>query len=265
MNLQIFFSIFKKQGYTCIDLGGINMLYYWLGGKCMLSDKKSRQKTRITKKHPTFIDDNTKLEACKLFLLTGNKATTAAALGVHIQTMYLWCNSQWFKDLTREIQTQGNIKLTNRLRTIAEKALDVTLDRLENGDWILNQKTGEMQRKPIVVRDAHRIASDFVSKANDIEDRREREQGEAATQGKLEMLAEAFAKFASKTTRIEVLDVIPKEVAHAVHDEWKEGLQEGRQVGPGTPGTEGTAGGETQGPGGGSQGRGNHEALQAAN
>ena len=198
----------------------------------MLSDTKRLKKTKLVQKDVWYTDSD-KLNAVKLYLLTGNKAATAAALGIHIQTMYYWCNSEWFKDLTREIQAQNNIELTNKLRAIAEKALNVTMDRLENGDYILNQKTGEMIRKPIVVRDAHRIASDFVSKANDQEDRKEREQGEHATAGRLEQLAEAFAKFASKTVKLEVIDVQSKEIVDAVHDQRKEGLQEGGRLGPG--------------------------------
>ena len=186
----------------------------------MLSDTKRLKKTKVVQKDVWYTDSD-KLNAVKLYLLTGNKAATAAALGIHIQTMYYWCNSEWFKDLTREIQAQNNIELTNKLRAIAEKALNVTMDRLENGDYILNQKTGEMIRKPIVVRDAHRI------------DRKEREQGEHATAGRLEQLAEAFAKFASKTVKLEVIDVQSKEIVDAVHDQRKEGLQEGGRLGPG--------------------------------
>jgi len=189
----------------------------------MLSDTKRFKKTKVVQKD-NWYTDNDKLNAVKLYLLTGNKAATAASLGIHINTFYNWCNSEWFKDLTREIQAQNNIELTTKLRGIAEKALEATADRIAHGDWVLNQKTGEMIRKPIVVRDAHRIASDFISKANDQEDRLQRETGEHATQGKLEQLAEAFAKFASKTTKIEVIDVVSKEINDAVHD--KRGVQE---------------------------------------
>jgi hypothetical protein len=107
----------------------------------------------------------------------------------------------------------------------------VVEDRLVNGETIMNPKTGELIRKPVNMRDAHRVAVDLqaqreaVEKATlPIDERKE------ADTNKLEMLAEKFAEFATKkieqkldTKRtVEMADVVedvePYETKMAQHD-----------------------------------------------
>jgi transposase-like protein len=177
----------------------------------MLSDKPSMVLRKPKKDWKSFYTDKEKLEAAKLYLITGNQAATAAALNIHKNTMNLWTHSQWFKDLMAQLKAESNIKLSNKLKSIAEKALNVTEDRLENGEFIYDQKTGELRRKPMNGRDAHKIATDFLEKSFEVDKKQDRDQNEEATAGRLEQLADAFAKFASKTTKVEVVDVIPIE------------------------------------------------------
>jgi TRAP-type mannitol/chloroaromatic compound transport system substrate-binding protein len=41
-----------------------------------------------------------------------------------------------------------------------EKSWDVVSDRLQHGDWIYDQKAGELRRKPVSLRDAAKVAND---------------------------------------------------------------------------------------------------------
>lgn len=178
----------------------------------MLSDNKRLLKLPVKKNYQRWFTDKEKLEAVKLYLITGNQAATAAALNISKNTMCSWVNSQWFKDLSEQIRREGKIQLTNKLKTIAAKAQDVTLDRLENGDWIYDQKTGEMRRKPVSARDAGKIANDFLNKSLEIEDRQEKIKEEDMTSNRLAELANAFTAMANKTTRVEVIEHADRQV-----------------------------------------------------
>jgi len=174
----------------------------------MLTDTKSTN-TRLSKKTWTrWYTDKEKLEAVKLYLITGNQAATAAALNIHKNTMNQWVNSQWFKELSQQVRNEGHIQLSNKLKVIASKALDVTMDRLENGEWIYDQKTGEMRRKPVQARDAHKIAVDFLEQAQKVEDKQTQEVNDQAVSGRLEQLANAFIEMSKKTTRVEQIEHI---------------------------------------------------------
>lgn len=142
--------------------------------------------------------DSTKIEALKLWLITGNLRAVAAAMNIPHITLQGWRYSDWWAEMAADIRNEGQIQLTNRLKTIAQKAMDVTLDRLENGDWVLNQKTGKMERKPVVMRDAHRVAESFVDRATRIEAKPIDEVVEQKVQDRLVALAETFAKFSQR-------------------------------------------------------------------
>jgi transposase-like protein len=200
-----------------IDFKSVYVVQYWVEQEFnlkrdqMLTDKPNLATRTAKRSWKRWYTDAQKLEAVKLYLITGNQAVTAAALGMNKATMNQWANSQWFKELTQEVKNEGRIQLSNKLQTIASKAMDVTMDRLENGEWIYDQKTGEMRRKPMQGRDAHKIAVDFLDKSWEIDDKQTKEVTDDAVAGRLGELAEAFANMAKKTISVEVVDVIAVE------------------------------------------------------
>ena len=119
--------------------------------------------------------------------------------------------------MEREIKEEGNIQLTNKLKKIAERALDVTMDRLENGDWVFDQKSGKMIRKPVLMRDANLAATTLIKQAQMIEDKPKLERENKNIMDKLTILAQKFESFAKP--KVEVTDVIFVENDNAVHDQ----------------------------------------------
>lgn len=88
-----------------------------------------------------------------------------------------------------------------KLSKIVDKALDSIDDRLDNGDFILNNKTGEVVRKPVGLRDAVNAASALMQRAEVIENMNKQERTIEATQSiedQLKLLANEFARFNNK-------------------------------------------------------------------
>lgn len=167
---------------------------------------KSRPRRAVSASNKLY-SDSQKLEAVKLWLVTGNLTQTAAALDINLSTIKVWKASKWWNEIAQEIRNEGRIALSNRLKTIASKAMDVTLDRLENGDFQYDPKSGELIRRPVLMRDANRVANDMIKANLEIEQRPVDEETQKATQDRLQALAETFAGFAKKVKRIEVLDI----------------------------------------------------------
>ncbi len=140
----------------------------------------------------------------KLWLVTGNLSATAAALDIKLTTMKEWRYSKWWTELVNEIKTENTITLSNKLKAIANKALDVSLDRLENGEWIYDQKTGEMRRKPVQLRDAHTVAKDLLERSTQLEKKPVEEKQQQTDL--LLNLAKKFEEFSKK--RVEVIEVV---------------------------------------------------------
>jgi methionyl-tRNA formyltransferase len=152
----------------------------------------------------TTYTQNQKLEAVKLWILSGNLTATAVALKIPYDTLKQWRYQDWWNDLALEIRSEGKVELSAKLRKIAEKALGETLERLENGDVRISP-TGELQRVPVTAAVASKIATDFVQKAEELE-RIPQEQSLQTVTDRLKALQESFTKISSKIRKVEVFD-----------------------------------------------------------
>lgn len=145
-----------------------------------------------------------KINCLKLYLVTGNLTAVCATLKIPYETARQWKYSKWWEDLSTEIKAEGRIELSAKLKKVAEKALGETLDRLENGDWVMSP-TGELTRKPVSAAVAAKVATDFLSKHEDLD--RGAETSLQGVKDRLDMLAETFEKFSKKVRKVEVLDI----------------------------------------------------------
>jgi transposase-like protein len=179
--------------------------------------------------------DKQKLEAVQTWLVLGNMSLTSRLIGIPEDTLRQWKgNTEWWGRAVAEIKLQERIELSHNLKKIVKAAHIQVEDRMVNGDVVMNQKTGELTRRPVALRDAHRVAVDLLNQAEAIEKATKGpEDTPEQDSNKLDILAERFAEFATmhlekkldKKQKMDVIDIEVKEY-HAVHDEREEGLQE---------------------------------------
>lgn len=150
---------------------------------------------------------SSRIETVKTFLIFGGSTRlTSAAMKIPEQTIYQWRRQEWWHELERELKQQENMQLSARLKKIVERSLDVVADRLENGDFIYDQKTGEMRRKPVAMKDAHKVAIDSNTQRQLLEQNENFVVAQEQVQDKLAKLAEAFASLSKP--KVEVTDVV---------------------------------------------------------
>lgn len=168
-----------------------------------------------------------RIEVVSQWLVLGNMRMVAAITGVGYDLVREWKTQPWWKELESEIRQTQNIEVDTKLSKIVDRSLDAVLDRVENGDFIYDQKSGEIRRKPANLKDIHRVAVDTISKRELLRGNatERREVTQVSMQEQLAMLAAEFAKWQGKPK--ETIDVDMVEVLDAVHDEREEGLQEG--------------------------------------
>jgi transposase-like protein len=186
--------------------------------------------------------DKQKIEAVQHYLLVGNLALTSRVLGIPEVTLRLWKTTEWWKNVVEDLRLQENMEMSARLKRLVEASLVAVEDRLVAGDWMYDQKTGQMVRKPVNIRDAHKVAVDLMDKRTMLEKAAAPIQEQLPEDNKLEKLAEKFASFVLKQTEqppviVDVTDVTVKE-PHAIHDTREEGLQEGVRAVPQPSSTE---------------------------
>lgn len=142
-----------------------------------------------------------KIEAVTTWLALGNLRQVAAVTGVSHGMIKQWRIAPWWKELEAEIIASRRVAAANKLSKIVDKSLDVIDDRLDNGDFVYNSKSGEIHRKPVTLRDATTAANALMQRAAIIEKLNKDEQVVEATQTiqeQLISLAAEFAKFNRK-------------------------------------------------------------------
>jgi hypothetical protein len=177
-------------------------------GKTLLP--KIRSATEGGKHHWS---DKQKVEAVQSYLLLGNLALTSRLLSIPEITLRVWKTTEWWKGLVEDIKLQENMQMSGRLKKIVDASLTAVEDRLLNGDWMYDQKTGHMVRKQVGIKDAHKVATDLMDRQKIIEKTTNPVTQEEQNDDKLLKLAEKFAAFVTqkiehKEQPVEVLDDI---------------------------------------------------------
>lgn len=187
-------------------------------------------------KHYTDAD---KLEVVTTYLALGKIPMVEAVTGVNRHTIRQWKLQPWWREMVEQIQTESDQELDAKLSKIIERSLDAVNDRIENGDFIFDPKTGSIKRSPVKLRDVHRVSVDLLDKRDLIRGKPEQRVEQAQNADVLKKLADQFADWVKVHIKREEVKPV-----HALHEERKEGLQDGVQQVPQEQGTETPQGGE---------------------
>lgn len=181
----------------------------------MLSDNEDRKNLPSNRRRAVDTpskswSDSQKLEAVTTYLSLGNLMLTSRVLKIPEMTLRGWKQKDWWKELEVDLKSQESLELSARLKRIIESTLAATEDRLANGDFIYDNRTGQMVRKPVSMKDAHKVSMDLIQRRDIIDNKQPIEMSVEGINDKLDKLAKKFEAMAGKT--IEVTDVIIGEV-----------------------------------------------------
>lgn len=166
--------------------------------------------------------DKQKLDAVTTYLMLGSIPLTAATLKISERTLWYWKRTDWWAQLVDEIRKEDRLVVSSKLRKILDKSWTLLEDRMENGDWVLNQKTGELMRKPASLKDVSTVAFQAAQLHDKIDKQEAFVVATEQIEEKLGKLAKAFSDLANgkKPTPEDVIDaVVIEREPDAVHDE----------------------------------------------
>jgi len=189
-----------------------------------------RTKRRAVGATNKFWSDNQKIEAVALYLTLGNVALVSATLKIPDQTLRNWRAQAWWNEVANELRVQDNIQFSASAKRIIDKSMEALADRLEHGDWIYDQKTGKLRRKPVSMRDAYQVAHGMIEKKILLDKAEQVVENPASLEEKLNKLMERFTELAEGKKPVEVTDVVYVENTDALHEGRQARLQEGEQT-----------------------------------
>lgn len=185
---------------------------------------------------PGWWDNKKRLEVVTTYLTCGDGKLTSAMTGVPYDTIRTWKKQPWWKEYIDELSTDNTAQLDNKLQKIMDKALDQVMDRLENGEFMYDPRTGQVKRIPAKLRDTGKILNDVIDKRQLIKKQelmKENQKQQAVTTDHLIQLAKAFAEFSSGKKESEVpKTIIDGEIINTEYEVTQYGLQNENKEAP---------------------------------
>jgi hypothetical protein len=189
---------------------------------------------------PGHWNEKKQLEVVTTYLALGNLAESSRVCNVPLITIKKWNAQPWWAELVSDIQSGEGQRADNKMSKTIDKALDLIMTRMEEGDYVYDQKTGRLVKVPLKARDLERVASGLFDKRQLIRKQPTSiKQSDLNQKDRLLELAEQFAKFAGM--KIEQEKVVNEYIEgdfneltgedNALHDQRQEGLQEGVTMG----------------------------------
>lgn len=170
---------------------------------------------------PGYWKEAKKIEAVTTYLALGNLAETSRVINVPIPTLKDWKTQDWWKTYVEDIQSESNVATDKKISKIIDKALDLLVDRMDEGNYQYDQARGKLVKVPLNAQDLNKVATALFDKRQLI-----RKQPTSIktnpenTEARLLKLAKEFAKFVGNKVPEErvVNDYIEGETVHVTED-----------------------------------------------
>ncbi len=158
---------------------------------------------------PGWWPEKKKIEAVTAWMSSGSLPIASATTGVPLETIRSWRKMPWWKEIEQQIKDEDNQELDSKFTKIVRKTLDVIEDRIDNGNFQLDPKTGRVLRVPVNLRDTHRVMSDLVDKRRVIRNEPTKVESNEGVNDRLVKLAAQFAEFALGKKDVELKQTGP--------------------------------------------------------
>lgn len=162
-------------------------------------------------KGPGTWPEKKRLEVLQSYILLGNLRQAAALNHVPEVTAKSWKVSKWWKETEDELRRSSKLQLSSKLTDLVNSALVVIADRLKDGDFVFNPRTGQFIRKPVSAEHANKIATQLIDRTIVVEKSAQTERvTDEGLDARLMKLRQEMLRFAkAKVITGEFVDVTP--------------------------------------------------------
>jgi hypothetical protein len=147
-----------------------------------------------------------RVEAVASYAVLGSAKEVSAITGVPVGTLCRWMTEEWWHEMTNRVRVQKDMELDVKFTKVVDKAVEAITDRLENGDYVYNNRTQTVHRKPVTARDAASVTNIILDKRSLLRGMPTSRVERVSTDKRLEDLATEFRKF----SRAKTINVIPE-------------------------------------------------------
>ena len=161
------------------------------------------------RKEGTQWTDGHKVKLVQDWIRSGNLAGSCKKNRIPYNTALEWKRSQWWKELSDKYREEMDIRISAQIDDIIDMTMGQMKERIKDGEYILDSKTGEVIRIPAKTRDLAQITKILTDRQDILIKRKKVENNDTSTiKEKLTDLASHFASFVKQTNvkKPEVID-----------------------------------------------------------
>lgn len=175
----------------------------------MFLRKTNENRTRTNVSQEGIWSDEKRIEAVATYIALGSMAETHRVTTIPLNTLWSWKQQDtWWGDVEKALRAELNNDTSSKLSGIVNKTLSAITDRVENGDWLYDQRTGDIKRMPVTAASLNRIASTLLDRRllldqMEVSKVEEEVDSTAKLEKQLSKLADSFTKFVASKHREE--------------------------------------------------------------
>jgi hypothetical protein len=144
-------------------------------------------------------DSKIKQKALKDYLKGDSLKIISREMNIPYPTLRQWQASEWWREAVKEEQETNNQLLDYQITGILHKSLEAVNDRLEEGEYVRDEKTGKIVRVPVKMRDANAAFNQLMEKRQLIRKLPTAITDNTSVNTQLKMLADQFKTFVNKS------------------------------------------------------------------
>ena len=144
--------------------------------------------------------DEKRVEAVNAFLIYGSMRKVSDVVGIPVDTLRDWRKFKpWWKELENVLREEHDIGVAGELSDVVDKTISSIADRIKNGDFVYNPRSGEVTRVPVSASNLNKIAATMIDRKLTLQKQPSKytatTDSKVELNNKLETLAKAFTKF----------------------------------------------------------------------
>lgn len=167
-----------------------------------------KTKLQNRKNKSGYYPEETRVEAVALYAAIGNAAEVARILGISATLIRTWRTQDWWNEMLNRVHDEKDEELDSKFTKTITLAMDEINDRLENGEYVCNAKTGEITRVKPKMRDIAYVTNMHIDKRQLLRGKPTSRTEKVSSEDRLTKLALEFAKFAGSKDVTEEAEVI---------------------------------------------------------
>lgn len=179
--------------------------YYYDGREIVLARGRGRP---VKYRNKQYFNQDQKVEAATLYSVFGDFEQVVRILPeIPIRTLRQWKQEPWWIEIQKQVYTEQNEKLASKISETLDHTMAILKDRLENGDFKVNLKTGKLHNVPVDTRTLTSLFGQLSHHRTVVRGEPTSIKANIGVNDRLSQLHEAFVKFSkAKTVEGEVIE-----------------------------------------------------------